>query len=165
MEENPSPKPRWSYFLYSSVLILLLIAGFAMLHFSPHPKQEVLATTIYKRPPTPTPTITPTPSPSPTPEPTATPTPSPTPRPTADPTQDAVWDRLAECETHGNWGEDTGNGYFGGIQFTQSAWESVGGFGNPASKGRDEQIMRGKMLQARRGWSAWNACAKGLGLY
>ncbi len=120
--------------------------------------------------PTPTPTLTPTPTPTmtptPTPTPTLTPTPTdtPTPMPTADPTNDTVWDRLAECESHRNWADDTGNNYFGGLQFSQSAWESVDGVGKPSNASREEQIAKGKILQSRRGWSPWGGCSKALGL-
>lgn len=111
---------------------------------------------------TPTPTLIPTATP--TPEPTATPTPTSIPVPTANPSENEVWEKLALCETDGNWGIDTGNGYFGGLQFSQGAWESVGGSGNPASASKDEQIMRGKMLQERRGWGPWGSCSKSLNL-
>lgn len=112
---------------------------------------------------TPVPTVIPTPTDIPVPSPI--PTAIPTPVPTIDPTNDAVWDRLANCESHQNWADDTGNGYFGGLQFSQGAWESVGGTGKPSSASRDEQIMRGKMLQSRRGWSPWGGCSRMLGLY
>jgi len=127
--------------------------------------------------PTPTPTLTPTstpsptpspsPSPTPTPSPTVTPTPTitPTPFPTANPEDTANWDKLAGCETHGNWGEDTGNGYFGGLQFSQSAWTAVGGSGKPSDASRDEQILRAKTLFSHQGWGAWGECAKRVGLY
>lgn len=95
--------------------------------------------------------------------PSPTPTPTPTPRPTADPTQDSVWDKLAQCESGGNWKEDTGNGYFGGLQFNQSAWESVGGSGKPSDASREDQIAKGKLLQSRRGWSPWGGCSTQLG--
>ncbi len=110
--------------------------------------------------PSPTPTNTPTPTPTPT----MTPTPTPTPVPTADPTNDTIWEQIAQCESNGHWNDDTGNGYYGGLQFSQGAWNSVGGSGNPASASREEQIMRGKMLQRGRGWRVWGACAKKLGL-
>jgi hypothetical protein len=94
-----------------------------------------------------------------------TPTPTPTPTPKIEPQTNAdVWERLAQCETHANWSADTGNGYFGGLQFNQSAWESTGGSGNPAAASKDEQIMRGKILQERRGWGPWGGCSKKLGL-
>jgi hypothetical protein len=75
-----------------------------------------------------------------------------------------IWEKLAQCETHGNWSADTGNGYYGGLQFNMSAWESTGGSGNPAHASKDEQIMRGEILQEKRGWGPWNTCAKKLGL-
>ncbi len=110
----------------------------------------------------PTPTIAPTDAPIPTE--TAAPTPEPpTPAP-IDPANDTVWDSLAACESGGNWQINTGNGYFGGLQFSQGAWNSVGGSGTPSDASREEQISRGKLLQQMRGWGAWGACAKKLGL-
>ncbi|MEK7558704.1 MAG: transglycosylase family protein [Patescibacteria group bacterium] len=126
---------------------------------------------------TPTPTSTPTPSPTPTPTTTPTPTlkprliPTKIPLPTSTPTPDpkspdnpAIWESIADCETHSNWSADTGNGYFGGLQFSQGAWNSVNGAGNPAQASKDEQITRGKMLKNLRGWGVWGACAAKLGL-
>jgi LysM repeat protein len=75
-----------------------------------------------------------------------------------------VWDQLAACESGGNWAINTGNGFYGGLQFTISSWAAVGGSGLPSSASRAEQIMRGKMLQARQGWGAWPACSAKLGL-
>lgn len=75
-----------------------------------------------------------------------------------------IWDQLAMCESKGNWAINTGNGYYGGLQFSQGAWNSVGGSGLPSDASREEQIERGKMLQARRGWGAWGLCAKKLNL-
>lgn len=89
---------------------------------------------------------------------------TPTPTPAFDPSNDTVWLQLAQCESKQNWSEDTGNGYYGGLQFSLGAWASVGGSGKPSDAGRDEQISKGKLLQARRGWGAWGACAKKLGL-
>jgi LysM repeat protein len=76
----------------------------------------------------------------------------------------SVWDRLAACEAGGNWAINTGNGYYGGLQFTLSSWQGVGGSGLPSNASREEQIMRGQMLQARSGWGAWPACSARLGL-
>lgn len=112
--------------------------------------------------PIPTVIVTSTPTPTMSPVPTMTPMPTIVPSPT--PVGDEIWDKLALCEAGGNWGIDTGNGYFGGLQFSQSAWESVGGNGSPASASREEQIEKGKKLQAARGWGAWGACAKKLNL-
>lgn len=100
---------------------------------------------------------------------TITPSPSPTPAPTSAPAQisnsnEDIWEKLAQCESKGNWSINTGNGYYGGLQFNLSAWNGVGGQGYPHEASRDEQIMRGKMLQAARGWGPWGACSKRLGL-
>ncbi len=76
----------------------------------------------------------------------------------------SVWDRIAQCESGGNWAINTGNGYYGGLQFSMSSWAAVGGSGNPANASRAEQIMRGQMLQSRQGWGAWPSCSAKLGL-
>lgn len=89
---------------------------------------------------------------------------TPTPTPSFNPTDEKVWLMLAECESHQNWQDDTGNGYFGGLQFSLGAWASVGGNGKPSDASKDEQIMRGKVLQARRGWGPWGGCSRKLGL-
>ena len=66
-----------------------------------------------------------------------------------------VWDRLAECEAGGNWAINTGNGYYGGLQFSLSSWRAVGGTGRPHEHSRAEQIHRGELLRDRQGWGAW----------
>ena len=75
----------------------------------------------------------------------------------------AVWDRLAQCESGGNWQINTGNGYYGGLQFSLSSWRGVGGSGYPHQNSREEQIKRGELLLARQGWGAWPACSLKLG--
>lgn len=75
-----------------------------------------------------------------------------------------VWDRLAGCESGGDWSINTGNGYYGGLQFSESSWRAVGGTGLPHQHSREEQILRGKKLQAIQGWGAWPACSAKLGL-
>jgi LysM repeat protein len=75
-----------------------------------------------------------------------------------------VWDQLAQCESGGNWGTSTGNGYYGGLQFSQGSWNAVGGSGSPANASREEQIARAEQLRARQGWGAWPACSRRLGL-
>lgn len=96
---------------------------------------------------------------------TVIPSPSPTPPPAGgSSSSDDVWLKLAECESHQNWNADTGNGYYGGLQFSQGAWNSVGGVGLPSHSSKEEQIIRGKMLQNARGWSPWGGCSKKLGL-
>jgi len=75
-----------------------------------------------------------------------------------------VWDRLAQCEAGGNWSTNTGNGYYGGLQFTQGSWNAAGGSGLPSQASREEQIARAQQLQARQGWGAWPACSSKLGI-
>jgi hypothetical protein len=75
-----------------------------------------------------------------------------------------VWDQLAQCESSGNWAINTGNGYYGGLQFSQSSWEGAGGSGNPANASREEQIRVAENLKAQQGWGAWPACSRKLGL-
>lgn len=76
-----------------------------------------------------------------------------------------VWDRLANCESSGNFSNwDTGhNGHYGGFQFGVTTWQSVGGAGNPASASPAEQLLRAKILLARSGPGQW-ACAGNAGL-
>jgi LysM repeat protein len=76
----------------------------------------------------------------------------------------SVWDQLAGCEAGGNWSINTGNGYYGGLQFTVSSWQAVGGSGLPSDASREEQIQRGEILLAKQGWGAWPACTAKLGL-
>jgi LysM repeat protein len=76
----------------------------------------------------------------------------------------SVWDQLAQCEAGGNWAINTGNGYYGGLQFTLSSWQAAGGSGLPSDASREEQIQRGEVLLARQGWGAWPACTAKLGL-
>ncbi len=75
-----------------------------------------------------------------------------------------IWDQLAACESGGNWSINTGNGFYGGLQFTLATWLSVGGTGYPNQASREEQIARAQILQARSGWGNWPACASKLGL-
>ena len=71
----------------------------------------------------------------------------------------SVWDRIAACESGGNWSINTGNGFYGGLQFTLSSWQAVGGSGLPSDASREEQIARAQTLQARQGWGAWPVCS------
>ncbi len=74
-------------------------------------------------------------------------------------TDGSVWDAIAACESGGNWAINTGNGFYGGLQFTLSSWQGVGGSGYPNAASREEQIARAEMLQARQGWGAWPVCS------
>ena len=76
----------------------------------------------------------------------------------------SVWDRLAQCEAGGNWSINTGNGFYGGLQFTLSTWRAYGGTGMPNEASREEQIAVGKRVQAAQGWGAWPACTAKLGI-
>ncbi|MBH0776103.1 resuscitation-promoting factor [Nocardia bovistercoris] len=79
----------------------------------------------------------------------------------------AIWDALARCESTGNWAINTGNGYYGGIQFDQSTWERQGGtrYAPRADLAtREEQIAIAEVTRARQGWGAWPACTSRLGL-
>ena len=79
----------------------------------------------------------------------------------------ATWDRLARCESGGNWHINTGNGYYGGLQFSYGTWLSNGG-GKYASRAdratKAEQIVVAERLLDARGWSPWPACSRRLGL-
>lgn len=79
----------------------------------------------------------------------------------------AIWDALARCESTGNWGINTGNGYYGGIQFDQNTWERQGGLKYAPRADlatREEQIAIAEVTRARQGWGAWPACTSRLGL-
>lgn len=69
-----------------------------------------------------------------------------------------VWDKIAQCESGGNWHINTGNGYYGGLQFSYRTWQGVGGPGYPHEQSREVQIHYAKILQARSGWGQWS-CA------
>ncbi|WP_445155124.1 transglycosylase family protein [Arthrobacter sp. Hor0625] len=79
-------------------------------------------------------------------------------------TSTSTWDALAQCESGGNWSTNTGNGFSGGLQFTQSTWAANGGTGSAADASREQQIAVAQKVQASQGWGAWPACAAQLGL-
>jgi resuscitation-promoting factor RpfA len=76
----------------------------------------------------------------------------------------SVWDRVAQCESSGNWQINTGNGFYGGLQFTMSTWRGFGGQGLPHQASRDQQIAVAQRVLAAQGWGAWPACSSKLGL-
>ena len=80
------------------------------------------------------------------------------------PASGSVWDRLAQCESGGNWGINTGNGYSGGLQFSQGTWSANGGSGSASNASRAEQIRVAERVRASQGWGAWPACSAKLGL-
>jgi uncharacterized protein YabE (DUF348 family) len=77
----------------------------------------------------------------------------------------SVWDRLAQCEAGGNWAINTGNGYYGGLQFNLGTWHANGGSGLPSNASRETQIaIATKVRDASGGYGAWPGCAAKLGL-
>jgi uncharacterized protein YabE (DUF348 family) len=78
----------------------------------------------------------------------------------------STWDSLAQCEAGGNWGINTGNGFYGGVQFDQNTWERQGGLRYAARADlatREEQIAIATVTQARQGWGAWPVCSGRVG--
>ncbi|HWC36167.1 MAG TPA: transglycosylase family protein [Mycobacteriales bacterium] len=81
---------------------------------------------------------------------------------TANAATDAQWDRVAQCESGGNWHTNTGNGYYGGLQFAAHTWASFD-TKHYASRAdlatREEQIDVANHVLARQGWGAWPVCS------
>ncbi len=78
----------------------------------------------------------------------------------------AQWDALARCESTGNWAINTGNGFFGGVQFDQNTWERQGGLRYAPRADlatREEQIAIAEVTRARQGWGAWPVCSGRVG--
>ena len=67
----------------------------------------------------------------------------------------ATWEKLAQCESGGNWSINTGNGFYGGLQFTQQSWNGVGMSGSPHTASKEAQIEAAERLLALQGWGAW----------
>jgi hypothetical protein len=94
------------------------------------------------------------------------PKPPPPPPPPPPPQQPAsgVWAELRQCESSDNYGDDTGNGYYGAYQFLLSTWEALGFSGLPSQASPATQDLAARELQARSGWGQWPVCARRLGL-
>ncbi len=73
------------------------------------------------------------------------------------------WDAIARCESGGNWSINTGNGYYGGLQFSPATWASNGGIGNPAVASREDQIRVAENVLATQGLKAWPKCGRHAG--
>jgi hypothetical protein len=73
------------------------------------------------------------------------------------------WDAMAQCESGGNWSANTGNGFYGGLQFTPATWAANGGVGSPATAGRDEQIRVARNVLNSQGLGAWPVCGGPVG--
>ena len=81
-------------------------------------------------------------------------------------TNGAVWDSLSRCEAGGNWAINTGNGFYGGVQFDQNTWERQGGLRYAPRADlatREEQIAIAEVTRARQGWGAWPVCSGRIG--
>ena len=80
----------------------------------------------------------------------------------------AAWDSISKCEAGGNWAINTGNGFYGGVQFDQNTWERNGGL-RYASRAdlatREEQIAIAEVTRARQGWGAWPVCSGRIGAH
>ena len=73
-----------------------------------------------------------------------------------------VWDAIAQCESGGNWAANTGNGYYGGLQFSLSTWQAYGGSGLPSENSREQQIAIAERVRAASGgYGAWPHCGAG----
>ncbi len=78
-----------------------------------------------------------------------------------------TWNRLARCESGGRWHINTGNGYYGGLQFSRSTWRAFGGrrFARNAHRAtKAEQIRVAERVRRHQGWRAWPTCSRRLGL-
>jgi LysM repeat protein len=83
---------------------------------------------------------------------------------TASAAPESAWDKLAQCESGGNWKINTGNGYYGGIQFNASTWRAYGGSGMPHQASKAQQIAVAERTLAAQGWNAWPSCSRKMGL-
>ena len=71
----------------------------------------------------------------------------------------SAWDRIAACESGGNWAANTGNGYYGGLQFNLGTWQAYGGSGRPDQNSREAQIAVAERVRAAEGgYGAWPVC-------
>jgi Spy/CpxP family protein refolding chaperone len=74
------------------------------------------------------------------------------------------WDAMAQCESGGNWATNTGNGFYGGLQFTPATWAANGGVGSPAAASREEQIRVARNVLQTQGIGAWPVCGGPVGM-
>ncbi len=85
----------------------------------------------------------------------------------------SVWDRLARCESSGNWKINSGNGYYGGLQISKSTWNYYGGrqfaaYPNQTSRSNQivvaQRILNGHDGKKGQGWKAWPTCSRRIGV-
>ncbi|MGH3868478.1 MAG: transglycosylase family protein [Pseudonocardiaceae bacterium] len=85
----------------------------------------------------------------------------------AGPAHQGLWDILARCESGGNWGANTGNGYYGGLQFSRRTWHSYGGgayAGTANHATRSQQVAIAEKVLRAQGWKAWPTCSRRAGV-
>ncbi len=85
----------------------------------------------------------------------------------AGPAHQDPWDNVALCESGGNWGANTGNGYYGGLQFSPGTWRSFGGgsyAGSAHQATRSQQIAVAEKVLRAQGWKAWPTCSRKAGV-
>lgn len=85
----------------------------------------------------------------------------------AGPLRQDPWDLVAQCESGGNWNTNTGNGYYGGLQFSLETWNSYGGgtYATTANRAtRSQQIAIAEKVLRAQGWNAWPTCSKRVGV-
>ena len=128
-------------------------------------KQAPVAQPVAAQPASPAPTAAPDPAPAAAPEPAPAPDPAPAPAPSSSGGWSVNWDAIATCESGNNWSINTGNGYYGGLQFDIGTWLSNGG-GQFAPRAdlasKDQQIQIAERVYAARGLSPW-ACGYAAG--
>ena len=134
------------------------------------PNAPAVAPAAPDAPPPPAPDAPPPPAPDapPPPAPDAPPPPAPdaappgpdVPPPPAHRAYSVNWDAIAQCESGGNWGISTGNGFSGGLQFTPSTWHANGGSGSPNGASREEQIRVAENVLHSQGIGAWPVCGR-----
>ena len=108
----------------------------------------------------PAPEAAPAPDAPPPPAPPADDAPAPKPAKAPVKAYTVNWDAIAACESGGNWGINTGNGYSGGLQFTPSTWRANGGWGSPNGASREEQIRVAENVLRTQGIGAWPVCGR-----
>jgi hypothetical protein len=75
------------------------------------------------------------------------------------------WDKIAACESGGDWNTNTGNGYYGGLQLNLTTWRDYGGQGLPHQASKATQIAIAEKVLAQQGWGAWSVCSRKAGLH
>ncbi|WP_461009918.1 transglycosylase family protein [Streptomyces capparidis] len=74
-----------------------------------------------------------------------------------------VWDRIAQCESNGRWNSNTGNNYYGGLQFRHPTWVAFGGLRHAPRAdlaSREQQIAVAERVLRVQGWGAWPTCGR-----